>query len=150
MKKQTVLALIISAMGVAFVFAPVYATQQAGDTIVMDSAVFGTHTKALVTFTHKKHSVDHKLPCTDCHHTYKEGKNVWKEGDEVQKCTACHSEARASKAKGGEPELSQREEIKKYYYSAIHENCVGCHKDLKKEAKPAGPTVCKDCHAKKQ
>ena len=148
--KRSLLVLTALAMGVVFVFAVAYASQQAPDTITMDSKVFAKHTKSLVTFSHKKHHEDYKLPCTDCHHHYEGGKNVWKEGDEVQKCTACHSEAKASTAKEGEPKLSQKEEIKKYYYSAIHENCVGCHMDLKKEAKPTGPTACKDCHAKKQ
>jgi len=148
MKKRALLVLIISAMGVAFLYAGVFATQQACDAITMDSPVFEKHKKALVTFTHKKHNVGYKIPCADCHHVYKDGKNVWKEGDEVKKCMACHSEAKAPKAKEGEPKLSKAEKIKKYYYSAIHENCVGCHKALKKEAKPTGPTACKECHPK--
>ncbi|MDY6987790.1 MAG: cytochrome c3 family protein [Thermodesulfobacteriota bacterium] len=148
MKKRALLVLIISALGVAFLFAGVHATQQAPDSVTMHSPVFEKHKKALVTFTHKKHNVDYKLPCADCHHVYKDGKNVWKEGDEVKKCMACHSEAKAPKAKEGEPKLSKAEKIKKYYYSAIHENCVGCHKALKKDAKPTGPSTCKECHPK--
>lgn len=150
MKKRTLLVVTVAALGVAFLFAGVYATQQAPEAMTMESAVFPKHTKAIVTLTHKKHSEEYKVPCGDCHHVYKEGKNGWKEGDEVQKCTACHSEAKTPKAKEGEPKLSKAEKIKKYYYSAIHENCVGCHKALKKEATPAGPTACKECHPKKQ
>jgi len=148
MKKQSLLVLGALALGVVFIFSLVYAAQQAPDTITMESKVYAKHTKALVTLTHKKHTVDYKIPCADCHHVYKDGKNVWKECDPVQKCDAagCHSEAKAPKAKEGEPKLSKKEKIKKYHYSAIHENCVGCHKALKKEAKPTGPTVCKDCH----
>ena len=148
MKKQSFLLLTVAAMAVVFLFSAVYATQQAPDEITMKSKVYKKHTKALVTLTHKKHSVDYKIACADCHHVYKDGKNVWKEGDAVQKCDECHSEAKAPKAKKGEPQIPKKEKILKYHYSAIHENCVQCHKDLKKAAKPTGPTACKDCHPK--
>jgi hypothetical protein len=149
MKKQALLILTISAMGVAFLFAGVYATQAVCDTITMESPLFEKHKKGLVAFTHKKHNADYGIPCRDCHHVYKNGKNVWQEGDEVQKCSACHSEAKAPRAKPGEPTLSKEEKIEKYYYSAIHENCMGCHKTLKKEGKPTGPAACSGCHPKK-
>jgi hypothetical protein len=149
MKKRSLLVLAVAALGVVFLFAGVYATQQAPDSVTMESKVFKKHKKALVTFSHKKHNVDYKIGCADCHHVYKDGKNVWKEGDAVQKCDACHSEAKAPKAKEGEPKLSKAEQIKKYYYSAIHENCAGCHKANKKKGleKP-GPTSCTECHPK--
>jgi hypothetical protein len=99
-----------------------------------------------VTFTHKKHNVDYQIACADCHHVYKDGKNAWKEGDAVQKCEACHSQAKPPRAKAGEPGLSKEEKIKSYHYSAIHENCAGCHKALKKAGKPTGPVSCKKCH----
>jgi len=79
---------------------------------------------------------------------YTDGKSTWKEGDEVQKCDVCHTEAKAPTGADA-PKLSKKEKIQKYYYSAIHSNCAGCHKDLKKEAKPTGPTTCKECHPAK-
>ena len=141
--KRSLLVLTALAMGVVFVFAVAYASDPA-DTMTMQSKLFEKHTKGLVTFTHKKHNVDYKIPCADCHHVYKDGKNVWKEGDAVDKCDACHSEAKAPKG----DKSPKAEKIKKYYYSAIHENCSGCHKALKKEGKPTGPSSCKDCHPK--
>jgi uncharacterized membrane-anchored protein len=150
MKKRLWITLVVAAFGVVFLVAGVYATQQAADCMTLNSKVYAKHKKALVTFTHKKHNVDYKIACTDCHHVYKDGKNVWKEDDEVQKCEACHSEAKAPKAKKGEPKLSKAEKIKQYHYDAIHENCKGCHSDLKKAGKPTGPTACKDCHPKKE
>ncbi|MBW2020748.1 MAG: cytochrome c3 family protein [Deltaproteobacteria bacterium] len=149
MKKRSLLVLATVALGVVFLFAIVSATE-APETITMESKVFKKHKKSLVTFTHHKHNVDYKIGCADCHHVYKDGKNVWKEGDEVKKCDACHTEAKAPRAKKGEPKLSKKEKIKKYYYSAIHENCVGCHKGLKKAGQPTGPTACKGCHPKKK
>jgi hypothetical protein len=151
MKKRLLLVLTSAALGVVFLFALVYATQQAPETITMESKVFSERSKSLVTFPHAKHNVDYKIACTESHHLYKDGKNVWKEGDEVKKCDACHTEAKPPKAAEGEAKLSKAEKIKKYYYSAIHENCVECHKDLMKAGKAkAAPTKCAECHPKKE
>ncbi|MBW1744646.1 MAG: cytochrome c3 family protein [Deltaproteobacteria bacterium] len=98
--KKSMLVLAVAATSVVFLFAAVNATQECAETMTMESKLFPTHKKGLVTFTHKKHNVDYKIPCADCHHVYKEGKNTWKEGDEVQKCDACHSEAKAPKSRG--------------------------------------------------
>ncbi|MBN1842196.1 MAG: cytochrome c3 family protein [Deltaproteobacteria bacterium] len=148
MKKRSLAALAVTVLGMVFVFAVVYAAQQAADEMTMNSKAYDKHKKALVTFTHKKHNVDYKISCADCHHVYECGKNVWKEGNDVQKCDVCHSQAKAPTGKDA-PKLSKKEKIAKYHYSAIHENCVGCHKDLKKAGKPTGPTACKQCHPQK-
>ena len=141
MKKGLMLTLTVAALAIVFLFTVVHASGPA-DEMVMKSPVFETHKKGIVTFTHKKHNVDYKIPCADCHHVYKDGKNVWKDTDPVQKCAACHKEAKAPKG----DKTPKAEKIVKYYYSAIHANCSGCHKDLKKAAKPTGPTTCKECH----
>jgi hypothetical protein len=120
------------------------------DIIIMNSKVYEKHTKGLVTFQHKKHFTsyryrNHKYICKDCHHIYEEGVNVWKEGKPVQKCYECHKEAKAPQGKDA-PRLSTIEKIRKYHYSAIHEQCIGCHKW---RARPDfGATACKDCHPK--
>lgn len=129
------------ALGVMFLFAVVYATEPA-DTMTMQSKLFEKHSKGLVTFTHKKHNVDYKVPCADCHHVYQDGTNVWKEGDAVKGCAECHTQAAAPTG----DKTPKAEKIKAYYKDAIHENCTGCHKDLKKAGKPTGPTSCKECH----
>ena len=67
-----------------------------------------------VTFTHEKHST--KTECSVCHHT---------EGFAV--CGSCHGEK--------EGILSSKK--------ALHNNCKGCHKEMKQ-----GPTKCKGCHIK--
>jgi len=154
MKKKSLLVLGVAALSVVFLFAVVYATQQAPDTITMESKVYKKHKKTLVNLSHKKHNVDYAIPCNDCHHVYKDGKNVWKEGEEVKKCDAegCHSKAKAPKAKEGEKKLSRKEKASQgYHYSAVHENCVGCHKAIKKKDKTkAVPTKCTECHPKKK
>jgi predicted CXXCH cytochrome family protein len=107
------------------------------DKIQIESKAFETHKKGPVEFSHKKHAEDYKIACTECHHVYKDGKNVYKEGDPVQKCSACH-----------DPDKSEGKKVK--LMLAFHKNCQGCHKDLKKAGKPAGPTTkCNECHAKK-
>jgi hypothetical protein len=103
---------------------------------ILDPAI-EKHKKGPVKLTHKKHAVDYKIACTECHHVYKEGKNVFKEGDPVQKCSACHDPV---KSEG---------KVKKLML-AFHKNCQGCHKELEKAGKPTGPTKkCNDCHEKK-
>jgi hypothetical protein len=87
--------------------------------------------------SHKKHNIDYKLSCTECHHVYEGGKNVFKEGDPVQKCLECHD---VKKSKGKQKKLTL----------AYHKNCQGCHKDLKKAKKKTGPIKCNDCHVKKK
>jgi hypothetical protein len=97
-----------------------------------------THKKGPVNLAHKKHNVDYKVACTECHHMYEGGKNTWKEGDPVQKCQACHDP------------IKSVGETKKLML-AFHGNCQGCHKELKKAGKNTGPTTkCNDCHEKEK
>jgi hypothetical protein len=123
------------------------AKQEVPENIKMDSGVYKKHKKAIVTFSHKSHYEDYEIACKQCHHEFKDGKNVWKKGDAVQNCDACHDEAKAPRGSDA-PKLTKEEKITKYHYSAIHENCKGCHKDLKRDGKDTGPTSCNHCHAK--
>jgi hypothetical protein len=108
------------------------------DEISIKSNAFTKYKKGAVKLTHKKHNVDYKVACTECHHVFKEGKNVYKEGDPVQKCSECHD---VLKSKG---------KVKKLML-AYHKNCQGCHKGLEKAGKKTGPTKkCNDCHEKKK
>lgn len=126
----------------AFVFslglmAYVYAAEQkVPDTFKIDNdkALFksGKRTKAAVEYTHKKHAETYKIACSECHHVFKDGKNVWKQGDKVQKCNECHK----AEAKGKQLELQL----------AFHKNCKDCHTKLKTEGKKTGPTTCAQCH----
>jgi hypothetical protein len=142
MNNRKMLSLLVAVcFGVVLAGVALATDNKGPDTIVMDSKVFPEHKKSLVTFSHQKHNVDYNIACSECHHVYQDGKNVWKEGDPVQKCTECHS---GDKAPSG---LSKEEKIKGYYYDAVHENCKGCHKAAKAEGK-AAPTGCTECHPK--
>jgi len=102
------------------------------DTFKIDNTkVFGKLTKAPVEFTHKKHTDDHKVKCDQCHHVFEGKKQVWKEGDKVQKCAECHKS----------PKQNEGEMLS--LYNAFHKNCRDCHKEAKK-----GPTKCDECHPK--
>ena len=68
------------------------AADKGPDVIELKSALWPTPTKKVLPFSHKKHYEEYKIACTDCHHVYKDGKNVWKEGDQVDKCDKCHTE----------------------------------------------------------
>ena len=108
------------------------------DEINIKADAFPKHKKGPVKFTHQKHNVEYKIACADCHHVYEEGKNVWTEGQPVQKCSACHDP------------LKSEGKVKKLML-AYHRNCQGCHKALEKAEKKTGPTrKCNDCHEKKK
>jgi nitrate/TMAO reductase-like tetraheme cytochrome c subunit len=120
-------------LGVAFLVAVTlaYAATKAPDKdiVIHTKEVFKETKKAPVTFSHEKHK---DAKCIDCHHDYKDGKNVWQEGQEVKKCGACH----AFEAQDKTLKLEK----------AYHDKCQGCHKKLKKDKKKTGPTSCSKCH----
>ena len=151
--------LLAAAVAVAFMFAA--AGVQAGeckppDVIKMQDAVYKTHAKAIVNFTHQKHIADYKVGCGECHHDKDHKPQALKAGDCTQKCSACHKLAgEASKPEAAK--LTGKDKVAflmKYQADAIHENCKGCHKafntkkGLKAQDKGAAPTGCTQCHAK--
>ena len=106
------------------------AIAEPGDTLLIQNE-YTKRMKKPVTFTHKKHTEDYKIGCTECHHTWKK-----EEGKNPKKCAECHTE----KAEG--EKLGTKR--------AYHKQCMDCHKALKKESKPTGPTTkCTECHPSK-
>jgi hypothetical protein len=89
--------------------------------------------------SHKKHVSEYSVQCKDCHHVYKDGKNVWEEGQAVQKCSECHNVYKLGK----DLREASEDEKKLSLYKAYHDNCKGCHKEKEK-----GPVKCTECHAK--
>jgi hypothetical protein len=122
------------------------AAQQAPDEITLKPALWPSLTKAPVKLSHKKHAEDYKVACDQCHHVMKDGKNVWKKGDEVQTCDKCHNEATVQ----GEMKLSP-EQKKLNLKLAFHKNCQDCHKKAKAEKSDSkAPTTCAGCHPGKE
>ena len=110
------------------------------DEIVIDNKGWPRDTYEPVKLSHTKHGTEYKVQCKECHHVYKDGKNLWEEGQKVQKCSECHNVYKLGKdLKDATPE-----ETKLSLFKAYHDNCKGCHKKQSK-----GPFKCNECHAKK-
>lgn len=106
--------------------------------IVIDNEGYRQNRKGPVTFSHLAHAEDYEVTCNECHHDYEDGKNVWKEGDSVNKCSECHDP------------VDSDGNLKKLML-AYHRNCIGCHKKLVKEgtSEEAPYKKCYECHEKK-
>ncbi|SPF40904.1 Cytochrome c, class III [Syntrophobacter sp. SbD1] len=146
MKKRKLVSCL--AIAVVFMFSAALlamAAQQVPETITIKPPIWSTLTKTPVEFSHKKHSAEYKIACDQCHHVIKDGKNIWKEGDEVQKCEKCHTEATTQ----GEMKLPP-DQKKLNLKMAFHNRCQNCHKKVKAE-KPESkaPTTCAGCHPAK-
>ena len=106
-----------------------------------NSQAFEQHQKGIVLFDHLGHVEAYDLSCGACHHDEKnQPLHNLRFGDPVQRCFTCHDKPGKPRR---DPSLSPAEwekEQLKYYYGAIHENCIGCHRRTK------GPTRCADCH----
>ena len=150
MSKKSLSFLTVVLTGLLFLMVGSLTAADVADTITMDSKIYPKHTKKLVTFSHKKHAEYKDVSCSDCHHVYTDGKNTWKEGDEVQKCEECHSEP--AKPKGDKTKMSKAEKIKKYHKDALHKNCKGCHKEMIDKDSEMGMKLkkCSGCHPKKK
>ena len=103
------------------------------DEIVIDGKNYTKDRKGPVNFSHAVHASDYGVECTECHHAYKDGENVWNPGDDVKKCAECHD---AAKSEGNVKKLA----------TAFHNNCKNCHKEKNKEGKNAPDKKCEDCH----
>jgi hypothetical protein len=142
MNKRFLTILIVALTGMLFLSVAALTAaekQTAPDEIMLENKGYKKDKKGPVKLTHKKHNVDYKIACVDCHHVYKDGKNVWEEGQPVQKCSECHNVYMLGK----DLREASDEEKKLSLYKAYHDNCKGCHK---KEQK--GPVKCAECHAK--
>ena len=138
MKKSLLTFFVVIGVVLMFIGMGVLMATDIPDTIMIDNQGYKADKKGPVKFTHKAHTVDHKVACTECHHKYENGKNVWKEGDPVKKCADCHS-----------PLKKQGKVIK--LKNAYHKNCKNCHKKLLKagKSKKAPFRKCNNCHEKK-
>ena len=117
-------------------------TGDATKEMIIVSSLFKTHTKGEVRFTHERHAKDYNIACDECHHVYKDGKNVWQQGMPVEKCQDCHDEATVKGEKKLAPDVQKRN-----LKLAFHKNCVTCHRNVKKEnPETTAPTTCTTCH----
>jgi len=143
MKKRFLTLLIVALTSMLFVSVAALTAaekQDVPDEIMLDNKGYKKDKKGPVKFSHKKHNLDFKITCAECHHVYKDGKNVWKEGEPVENCSKCHDATKKNK---------KTKAMK--LQNAYHKNCKTCHKELGKEGKPTGPfKKCNKCHEKKK
>ena len=109
---------------------------EAPDEIAIENEGYTADKKGPAPFSHKKHTEEYQAACTDCHHEYADGENVWKQGDPVKKCVECHNPVK---------EEAEGLDLKK----AFHDNCKNCHKQAVADGKTNAPDKkCTGCHAK--
>lgn len=135
MKKGRPMLVLAVFAGLVFLALGVLTAADVPDDILIENEGYKSDRKGPVKFSHKKHSTDYGAVCTDCHHEYEDGKNVWKEGQPVKKCSACH-----------DPQKTEGD-VKKLQ-TAYHTNCKDCHKQH--QDKNAPYKKCNDCHQKKE
>ncbi len=106
------------------------------DEVAIESEGYAADKKGPVPLSHKKHAEEYQAACTDCHHVYSDGENVWKQGDPVKKCIECHNPVK---------EEAEGLDLKK----AFHDNCKGCHKEAVANGNTNAPDrKCTGCHSK--
>ncbi|MBN1849525.1 MAG: cytochrome c3 family protein [Deltaproteobacteria bacterium] len=105
------------------------------DTITINNPDYEKDRKGPVVFPHRKHALDYKVLCWECHHNYDDKANVWSPWDETEKCIACHD---PSEADGDIVKLQ----------TAYHLNCKICHTERKilQTEDPLAYRKCTTCH----
>jgi hypothetical protein len=109
------------------------AIQEIMDVIIIENQGYESDKKDPVKFSHLRHNKEYEVSCVECHHLYEDGKNLWKEGDHVDKCVVCH-----------DPVEEKDKAIR--LQSAFHKNCRDCHTEASKEGKEAPSKKCSECH----
>lgn len=129
MKKSILFSMAVAALVLAFVLPNVYAVDPPADDYMIPKPEAAETKMNSLPFPHSVHA---DYDCTECHH----------EGEVSQSCTdaGCHDLFVPE-------EPAQRRDIA-YYEKAYHDQCLGCHRELKKEQAPTGPVACTGCHPK--
>jgi len=136
MNKKFLTLALVALTGLIFLSVGALTAADVPDYVLIENQGYKKDKKRPVKLSHKKHTSDYKLACTECHHDYEKKKNVWKEGDPVKKCAECHNP------------LKKEKKVMKLQ-TAYHKSCKTCHKAVNKEGKKAPFKKCNDCHQKK-
>lgn len=119
------------------------------DILVINNKNYKKDRKEPSRFEHKKHAMEYKITCFECHHEYraadkeapaepdKEKENLYNPWKETKKCAECHDPL---VKKDNAPKLQ----------AAYHLNCKGCHEEKKiyKDKSPLEYRKCTTCHQK--
>jgi hypothetical protein len=138
MNKRLLTLVIVVFTGLLFLTVGALTAAEVPDEVKIENKGYQKDKKGPVKLSHKKHHEDYKVACTECHHDYKDGKNVWKDSDKAEKCSKCHNT------------LKKEGNVKKLQ-NAYHRNCKNCHKAYIKDHpdSKAPYKKCTKCHEKK-
>jgi hypothetical protein len=103
-----------------------------------------TYSSHSVTFGHSTHAMKHKITCIRCHHTLEAGSIAVEET-----CRDCHTntEMRSFPKAENIPEEKRMD----YYFLAIHDQCINCHKEVRESDEwTKAPVGCWRCHVFKK
>jgi hypothetical protein len=159
------LKLIIIVVGLFTIFIAGGLAVFAGETEVTMDAIFVpvgrlalappvgvTPKRSAVAFPHSQHF---SYTCMTCHHK-------WDGNSQVQSCTASKCHDQPSLPVKSKKTRSNRQEAIRYYKYAFHQQCIGCHREIKIQNEKLelsrkrlreplqwpGPTSCVGCHPK--
>ena len=105
--------------------------------LYFDKSIYAGHS---VTFTHATHVMQYKIACIRCHHTLEESATAV---DET--CKDCH--ANTEMRSFPQAENIPKEQRTDYYFLAIHDQCINCHKEVRQSDEwTKAPVGCWRCH----
>lgn len=108
-----------------------------------NEAAFPQHNMGIVMFDHQAHVDEYDLGCGKCHHDENaQPLTDLSYDDPVKGCMTCHDKKGRPSREGSMSDQQWKQAQLEYYYGAIHENCMGCHKET------SGPVGCMECHPK--
>lgn len=101
--------------------------------LILDNPeAFPKNQRQAVTFPHETHM--QMVDCLSCHHDYVDGKNtlgaeMLEETDPAIRCASCHA---------GNTVVNLKD--------AFHQQCLGCHRQMRKSGEATAPELCGECH----
>ena len=136
-------------MAILLVFLPIAGAGHADDEIppVIRYELYSfrasqTHT---VIFNHAEHAGGYRIACIRCHHTLEEGATAVEEN-----CVDCHADTDLRKYFAPRPSMSPEKRLE-YHILALHDQCITCHKEIRKSDSYAVPPVaCFGCHVREK
>ena len=155
MKTRTVI--ICFASSFLFVLGVAVAQANFPDVIEFDGAADGGGSQDIhpttysdpVKFQHKKHQVDYKLKCSDCHHDSDAVKIMGSGSTESLRCGNCHKKEGLVRGPIAENAISD-DELIAHRANALHLLCRGCHKKHNATVHVVqAPEACRICHTKR-
>ena len=106
-----------------------------------DKRTFTSHS---VAFAHAKHAMKYKIACIRCHHTLEPGAVAVEES-----CKDCHTNIEMRSFP--QAENIPAEKRMDYYFLAIHDQCINCHKKVRESDQwTQAPVGCWRCHVYKK